>query len=55
MILNTIGLSFDQPPSSSGQDPTKRLAAERESFRQFFDRQRARAMKPKSEGELFDD
>ena len=45
MILNSIGLSFDQPPSSSEQDPAKRLAAEREAFRQFFDRQRSRAMK----------
>jgi hypothetical protein len=45
MILNSIGLSFDQPPSSSEQDPVKRLTAERESYRQFFDRQRSRAMK----------
>lgn len=45
MILNSIGLSFDQPPSSPEQDPVKRLAVERESFRQFFDRQRSRAMK----------
>jgi hypothetical protein len=45
MILNSIGLSFDQPPTSAEQDPAKRLAAERESYRQFFDRQRSRAMK----------
>jgi hypothetical protein len=45
MILNSIGLSFDQPPSSPEQDPAKKLAAERESFRRFFDRQRSRAMK----------
>lgn len=45
MILNGIGLSFDQPPSSPEQDPAKRLAAERETFRQFFDRQRSRALK----------
>ena len=45
MILNSVGLSFDQPPSSPEQDPTKRLAAEREAFRSFFDRQRSRAMK----------
>ena len=45
MILNSIGLSFDQPASSPEQDPTKRLAAERESFRQFFDRQRTGALK----------
>jgi len=45
MILNSVGLSFDQPPSSPEQDPTKKLAIERESFRQFFDSQRSRAMK----------
>ena len=45
MILNSIGLSFDQPPSSPEQDPTKRLAVERESFRSFFDGQRSRALK----------
>jgi hypothetical protein len=45
MILNSIGLSFDQPPSSPEQDPVKRLTAERESYRQFFDRQRTRATK----------
>jgi hypothetical protein len=44
MVLNSIGLSFDQPPSSPEQDPAKRLAAEREGYRQFFDRQRRRAM-----------
>jgi hypothetical protein len=45
MILNSIGLSFDQPPSSAEQDPTRKLAIEREAFRQFFDRQRSRALK----------
>jgi hypothetical protein len=45
MILNSIGLSYDQPPSSPEQDPVKRLTAERESYRQFFDRQRTRATK----------
>ena len=45
MILNSIGLSFDQPPSSPEQDPAKRLAVEREVFRNFFDRQRTRALK----------
>src|SRR5262249_32354999 len=34
MILNSIGLGYDQPPSSSEQDPVKRLTAERESYRQ---------------------
>ena len=45
MVLNSIGLSFDQPPSSPEQDPAKRLAAEREAYRQFFDLQRSRAVK----------
>src|SRR5262245_6364371 len=44
-VLNSIGLCYDQPPSSSEQDPVKRLTAERESYRQFFDRQRSRATK----------
>jgi hypothetical protein len=29
MILDSIGLSFDQPPRSPEQDPVKRLAAGR--------------------------
>jgi len=45
MILNSFDLGYNQPPSSPEQDPTKRLAAERESYRQFFDRQRGRALK----------
>ena len=45
MIMNSWGLAFDQPPSSSEQDPAKRLAAERETFRKFFDRQRSQAFK----------
>jgi hypothetical protein len=44
MILNSIDLRFDQPPSSPEQDPAKRLTAEKESYRQFFDRQRKRAV-----------
>jgi hypothetical protein len=44
MILNSFGLGFDQPPSSPEQDPIKRLTAEKESYRQFFDRQRKRAV-----------
>ena len=44
MVLNSMGLSFDQPPSSAEQDPTKRLTIERDSFRQFFDRQRITVM-----------
>ncbi len=45
MILNSFDLGFDQPPSSAEQDPIKRLTAEKESYRQFFDRQRKRAVK----------
>ncbi len=45
MILNSIGLSFDQPASAPEQDPVKRLAVEREAYRSFFDRQRSRALK----------
>jgi hypothetical protein len=45
MILNSIGLSFDQPPSSAEQDPLKKLTAEKESYRKFFDLQRSRSTK----------
>ncbi len=45
MILNSVGLSFDQPESSPEQDPAKRLAAERQAYRTFFDLQRARFLK----------
>jgi hypothetical protein len=44
MVLNRTGLSFDQPPSSTEQDPAKRAAAEKEDYRRFFDRQRSRAV-----------
>jgi hypothetical protein len=45
MILNSFGLSFAHPPSSPEQDPAKRVAAERESYRKFFDIQRTQSMK----------
>ncbi|MGH7773868.1 MAG: hypothetical protein ACREQA_16710 [Candidatus Binatia bacterium] len=45
MILNSIGLSFDQPTSSPEQDPAKRLEAERQAYRRFFDLQRTRSLK----------
>lgn len=45
MVLNSIGLSFDQPPSSAEVDPAKRAAAEKEDYRRFFDLQRSRAVK----------
>jgi hypothetical protein len=44
MILNSLDLGFNQPPSSTEQDPVKKLTAEKESYRQFFDRQRKRAV-----------
>jgi hypothetical protein len=44
MVLNSIGLSFDQPPTSSEQDPAKRAAAEADAYRRFFDLQRKRAV-----------
>jgi hypothetical protein len=44
MVLNSIGLSFDQPPTSSEQDPAKRAAAESEGYRRFFDLKRKQAV-----------
>ena len=45
MILNNFGLSFVNPPSSQEQDPAKRLAAERETYRKLLDLQRSQSMK----------
>ena len=45
MILNSAPLSFDQPESSPEQDHAKRLAAERQAYRAFFDNQRKRSLK----------
>jgi hypothetical protein len=45
MVLNGMGLSFDQPPTSSEQDPAKRRAAELDAYRRFFDQQRKQAVK----------
>ena len=45
MILNNVGLSFDQPESSPEQDPAKRLAAEMKAYRDFFNIQRTRFLK----------
>ena len=45
MILNGIEISFDQPESSPEEDPAKKLAAERQSYRTLFDRQRAQSLK----------
>lgn len=45
MILNSWDLGFNQPQSSTEQDAVKRLTAEKESYRKFFDAQRSRSMK----------
>ena len=45
MILNSIGLAYDQPSSSPEQDPLKKLTAEKEAYRKFFDLQRSRSTK----------
>jgi len=45
MMLNSVGLAYDQPPSSPEQDPIKKLTAEKESYRKFFDLQRSRSLK----------
>ena len=45
MILNSFDLGFNQPPSSTEQDPVKKLTAEKESYRKFFDLQRSRSVK----------
>ena len=43
-ILNSMDLGFNQPPSSTEQDPVKKLTAEKESYRKFFDLQRSRSV-----------
>ena len=45
MILNSFDLGFNQPPSSTEQDPVKKVTAEKESYRKFFDQQRSRSIK----------
>ena len=45
MILNSFDLGFNQPASSPEQDPLKRLTAEKETYRKFFDQQRSRSIK----------
>ena len=45
MILNSWDLGFNQPPSSPEQDPVKRLTAEKEAYRKFFEQQRSRSVK----------
>jgi hypothetical protein len=45
MVMNSISVAYDQPPSSPEQDPMKRLTAEKEAYRKFFDLQRSRSIK----------
>ena len=44
MILNSWDLGFNQPPSSAEQDQVKKLTAEKESYRKFFEQQRSRSV-----------
>ncbi len=44
MILNSIGLVFDQPASSTEQDPNRKLEADRQAYRVLFDQQRKQAL-----------
>src|SRR6187551_3837201 len=44
MILNSWDLGFNHPASSPEQDPIKKLTAEKESYRKFFDLQRSRSL-----------
>jgi hypothetical protein len=44
MILNNIGLGFNEPASSQEQDPAKKVAAEKENYRKFFNLQRRRSV-----------
>ena len=45
MILNSWDLGFNHPASSPEQDTVKKLTAEKESYRKFFDLQRGQAKK----------
>ena len=44
IVLNSIGLSFNQPPTSAEVDPAKRATADVEAYRRFFDLQRSQAV-----------
>ena len=44
MVLNSVGLSFDQPESSTEQDAARRWEAERQAYRRLFDQQRKQAL-----------
>jgi hypothetical protein len=45
MILNSIGLGYDEPAISQEKDPAKKAAVENESYRKFFNLQRSRSVK----------
>ena len=45
MILNSFGLSFAYPSSSQENDPAKKVAAERDTYRKFFELQRSQSIK----------
>jgi hypothetical protein len=45
MVLNSFGLSFAYPPSSQDADAAKRVAADRDTYRKFFELQRSQSMK----------
>jgi len=45
MVLNSLNVAFDQPPSPAEEDSRKRLAEEKESYRKVFYNQRERAIK----------
>ncbi|MGH7829684.1 MAG: hypothetical protein ACREP8_05855 [Candidatus Binatia bacterium] len=44
MIWNSFRLSFDHPAGSPEQDPSKRMAAEKQAYRALFDFQRVRSL-----------
>jgi hypothetical protein len=44
MILNGIQISFDQPETSTEPDAGKKMAAERQSYRNLFDSQRRNSL-----------
>lgn len=44
MVWNSIGLSYDQPPSSPEPDLAKRAAAEGDAYRRFFDTKRKQSL-----------
>ena len=45
LVMNSMGVPYDHPVPSPEQNPIKRIAAERDSYLQFIDLQRTRAIK----------